>query len=59
MWTSTATATQEEVKQKPEKRMVNYFIEKNTLSRFKAQCNKEARNYSKVIENFMTRYTNK
>ena len=56
MWTSTAT--QEEVK-KPEKKMVNYFIEKNTLSRFKAQCNKEARNYSKVIENFMTRYTNK
>ena len=59
MWTSTATATQEEVKQKPEKKMVNYFIENNTLSRFKAQCNKEARNYSKVIENFMTRYSNK
>ena len=61
MWTSTATATarQEEVKQKPEKKMVNYFIEKNTLSRFKGQCNKEARNYSKVIENFMKRYTNK
>ena len=59
MWTVTSTATQEEVKQKPEKRMVNYYIEENTLSRFKAQCNKEARNYSKVIENFMTRYTNK
>ena len=57
IWTSTAT--QEEVKQKPEKRMVNYYISENTLSRFKAQCNKEARNYSKVIENFMTRYTNK
>ena len=56
IWTSTAT--QEEVK-KPEKRMVNYFIEKNTLSRFKAQCNKEARNYSKVIENYMTRHCNK
>mgnify|MGYP001229844010 FL=1 len=59
MWTATATARQEEVKQKPEKRMVNYYISENTLSRFKAQCNKEARNYSKVIENFMTRYTNK
>jgi hypothetical protein len=58
MWTSTATATQEEVKQKPEKRMVNYYISENTLSRFKAQCNKEARNYSKVIENFMIRYVN-
>ena len=56
MWTSTAT--QEEVKQKPEKRMVNYYISENTLSRFKAQCNKEARNYSKVIENFMIRYVN-
>ena len=58
MWTSTATARQEEVKQKPEKRMVNYYISENTLSRFKAQCNKEARNYSKVIENFMIRYVN-
>ena len=56
MWTSTAT--QEEVKQKPEKKMVNYYISENTLSRFKAQCNKEARNYSKVIENFMIRYVN-
>ena len=60
IWTTTATATQEEVK-KPEKtkKIVNYYISKNTLSRFKTQCNKEARNYSKVIENFMTRYTNK
>ena len=57
IWTTTATATQEEVK-KPEKtkKIVNYYISENTLSRFKAQCNKEARNYSKVIENFMKRY---
>jgi hypothetical protein len=59
MWIGISAATQEEVKQKPEKRMVNYYIEENTLSRFKGQCNKEARNYSKVIENFMKRYTNK
>ena len=58
MWIGTSTARQEEVKQKPEKRMVNYYISENTLSRFKAQCNKEARNYSKVIENFMIRYVN-
>ena len=57
MWTVTSTATQETPKIK--KKIVNYYIEENTLSRFKAQCNKEARNYSKVIENFMTRYTNK
>ena len=56
----TTTATQEEVK-KPEKtkKIVNYYISKNTLSRFKQVCDKEARNYSKVIENFMMRYTNK
>ena len=57
MWTSTATATQETPKIK--KNIVSYYISENTLNRFKAQCNKEARNYSKVIENFMTRYTNK
>ena len=58
MWTATATARQEEVKQKPEKRMVNYYISENTLNRFKQVCDKEARNYSKVIENFMIRYVN-
>ena len=55
----TATATQEDIKPTIKKKIVNYYISENTLSRFKAQCNKEARNYSKVIENFMTRYTNK
>ena len=59
MWTSTATATQEDIKPTIKKKIVNYYISENTLSRFKAQCNKESRNYSKVIENFMTRYTNK
>ncbi len=59
MWTSTATATQEDIKPTIKKKIVNYYISENTLSRFKAQCNKEARNYSKVIENFMNRYTNK
>ena len=56
MWIGTSTARQEEEQKKPEKKMVNYYIEENTLSRFKAQCNKESRNYSKVIENFMIRY---
>jgi len=56
MWTSTATATQEDIKPTIKKKIVNYYISENTLSRFKAQCNKEARNYSKVIENFMIRY---
>ena len=59
MWTSTATATQEDIKPTIKKKIVNYYISENTLSRFKAQCNKESRNYSKVIENFMMRYTNK
>ena len=59
MWTSTATATQEDIKPTIKRKIVNYYISENTLSRFKAQCNKEARNYSKVIENFMNRYTNK
>ena len=56
MWTSTATATQEDIKPTIKKKIVNYYISENTLNRFKAQCNKEARNYSKVIENFMIRY---
>ena len=59
MWTSTSTATQEEVKQKPEKRMVNYYISKNTLSRFKQVCDNQQQTYSKVIENYMTRHCNK
>ena len=59
MWTSTATATQEDIKPTVKKKIVNYYISETTLSRFKTQCNKEARNYSKVIENFMNRYTNK
>ena len=56
MWTVTSTATQETPKIK--KKIVNYYISENTLNRFKAQCNKESRNYSKVIENFMIRYVN-
>ena len=54
MWTSTATATQETPKIK--KNIVSYYISENTLNRFKQVCDKEARNYSKVIENFMIRY---
>ena len=57
MWTSTATARQETPKIK--KNIVSYYISENTLNRFKQVCDKEARNYSKVIENFMTRYSNK
>ena len=56
MWTSTATATQEDIKPTIKKKIVNYYISENTLNRFKAQCNKESRNYSKVIENFMEKY---
>ena len=59
MWTSTATATQEDIKPTIKKKIVNYYISENTLNRFKQVCDKEARNYSKVIENFMNRYTNK
>ena len=59
MWTSTATATQEDIKPTVKKKIVNYYISEPLLNRFKQVCNKESRNYSKVIENFMTRYTNK
>ena len=54
MWTVTSTATQETPKIK--KNIVSYYISENTLNRFKQVCDKEARNYSKVIENFMNRY---
>ena len=55
----TTTATQEDTRPKIKKNIVSYYISENTLNRFKQVCDKEARNYSKVIENFMTRYTNK
>jgi len=52
MWTSTATQETPKIK----KNIVSYYISENTLNRFKQVCDKEARNYSKVIENFMIRY---
>jgi len=58
MWLGTSTARQEDIKPAIKKKIVNYYISENTLNRFKAQCNKESRNYSKVIENFMIRYVN-
>ena len=56
MWIGTSTARQEDIRPTIKKKIVNYYISENTLNRFKAQCNKESRNYSKVIENFMIRY---
>ena len=58
MWIGTSTARQEDIKPTIKKKIVNYYISENTLSRFKQVCDKEARNYSKVIENFMIRYVN-
>ena len=58
MWLGTSTARQEDIRPTIKKKIVNYYISENTLNRFKAQCNKESRNYSKVIENFMIRYVN-
>ena len=58
MWTSTATATARQETPKIKKNIVSYYISENTLNRFKQVCDKEARNYSKVIENFMIRYVN-
>jgi hypothetical protein len=52
------TATQE-VKPTVKKKIVNYYISEPLLNRFRQVCDKESRNYSKVIENFMMRYTNK
>jgi hypothetical protein len=56
MWIGTSTARQEDIRPTIKKKMVNYYISENTLNRFKQVCDKEARNYSKVIENFMIRY---
>ena len=58
MWLGTSTARQEDIRPTIKKKIVNYYISENTLNRFKAQCNKESRNYSKVIENLMIRYVN-
>ncbi len=58
MWIGTSTARQEDIRPTIKKKMVNYYISENTLNRFKQVCDKEARNYSKVIENFMNRYVN-
>ena len=59
MWIGTSTARQEDTRPKIKKNIVSYYISENTLNRFKQVCDKESRNYSKVIENFMNRYTNK
>ena len=59
MWTSTATATQEDIKPTIKKKIVNYYISENTLSRFKQVCDNQQQTYSKVIENYMTRHCNK
>ena len=58
MWTTSETARQE-MKPTIKKKIVNYYISETLLNRFKQVCDKESRNYSKVIENFMMRYTNK
>ena len=58
MWTTSATARQE-MKPTIKTKLVNYYISVTLLNRFKQVCDKESRNYSKVIENFMMRYTNK
>ena len=49
MWTSTATATQEDIKPTIKKKIVNYYISENTLNRFKQVCDKEARNLAKSV----------
>ena len=59
MWTSTATATQEDIKPTIKKKIVNYYISENTLNRFKQVCDNQQQTYSKVIENYMTRHCNK
>ena len=58
MFLGTATARQE-MKPTVKKKIVNYYISEPLLNRFRQVCDKESRNYSKVIENFMMRYTNK
>ena len=58
MWTTSATARQE-MKPTIKKKIVNYYISETLLNRYKQVFDKESRNYSKVIENFMMRYTNK
>ena len=44
------------IKQNVKKKIVNYYITETLLNRFKQTCDKESRNYSKVIENFMEKY---
>ena len=58
MFLGTVTARQE-MKPTVKKKIVNYYISETLLNRFKQTCDKESRNYSKVIENFMMRYTNR
>ena len=59
MWIGTSTARQEDIKPTIKKKIVNYYISENTLSRFKQVCDNQQQTYSKVIENYMTRHCNK
>ena len=59
MFLGTTPTPRQEMRPKIKKNIVSYYITETLLNRFKQTCDKESRNYSKVIENFMTRYTNK
>ena len=38
------------------KKMMTFYIDRNLAERFRVVADKDSRNYSKVIQNYMTRY---
>ena len=40
----------------PPKKMMTFYIDRNLAERFRVVADKDSRNYSKVIQNYMTRY---
>ena len=40
----------------PTKKMMTFYIDRNIAERFRVVADKDGRNYSKVVQNYISRY---
>jgi hypothetical protein len=40
----------------PPKKMMTFYIDRNIAERFRVVADKDGRNYSKVVQNYISRY---
>ena len=55
MFTNQNVSPKFDTKLSPNK-MMTFYIDRNLAERFRVVADKDSRNYSKVIQNYMTRY---